>query len=116
MKRRGQVTIFIIVAVILVVAILFFLFIRNKSSSESSVPLTMAPISNFVTDCVSSTSEDAIWFIGAQGGYNEVPAPKEAYSRIEIPIYLYNDRASMPSVNLVEDEMVTILETIWIAA
>jgi hypothetical protein len=68
-KKRAQVTIFIIVALLIVGGIIGFFAIKNKSSSiDSSVPATVLPIYNFIQDCLKETAENALYELGANGG------------------------------------------------
>ena len=102
--KRGQLTIFIIVAIIVIgFVILFFAFqtglIKQPINPESD------PFRLFVQDCMDQTAQDAIYFIGLQGGYSNVPNPKENYSSIEIPIYWNINEINLPSEDTIENEI-----------
>jgi len=72
MKNKGQVTIFIIIAIVLVAAVAGYFIFRDKISI-SKVPVSMQPV---YTSFLSCLEEDAL--VGAnilmsQGGYIELP-------------------------------------------
>ena len=77
-KKRGQITIFIIVGIILLIAIALgaYLLVRSAApetgtgpANIANVPVELQPVSRFVTDCLKSTAEDAIRIVMEHGGY-----------------------------------------------
>ncbi len=103
--KKGQVTIFIIIAVLIVaMAALFFVF-RDKPVEET-VFLEAEPIRNYVVACLDSFVEEGIYFLGLQGGYYNVPEPSERYLYIDVPVYLEYDSVNVPSIERVESELV----------
>ncbi len=101
MEKRGQVTIFIIVAIILVSAIGGFFIIRDRiiekplSTEASSVYL-------FVESCIKETGEEVIYWIGRGGGYY---FPPEFSTETGIPYYFSDNKNYMPSKAEVEKEI-----------
>ena len=76
MKKRGQVTLFVIlgVLVILIVIILFFLLrIRVERGGNTSETLditqTKQEVDNIVQSCLRDISEEAVWTAAEHGGY-----------------------------------------------
>ncbi|MFA5953850.1 MAG: hypothetical protein WC812_04620 [Candidatus Pacearchaeota archaeon] len=67
MKKKAQVTIFVIIALVLIALILggYFLFKKNNSglNEESKV------VFSYVQDCLDKSSEKVIWRIGKGGGF-----------------------------------------------
>ena len=96
MKKRGQATIFIIIAIIAVVAI--FIFVRTYSQREqlnreyfekTGRTPSIKNIQGFILDCYKETSKQALIIIGIQGGYYNKP---EYYFDMQwsfIPYYYY---------------------------
>jgi hypothetical protein len=100
-NSKGQVTIFIIIAILVVVfGVLFFVFKDDLELGET--PLEIAPIVNFVQECVDDVSEQTIYFIGLHGGYY---MPPEKSTDSGIPYYSYENTISFPSKNKMELEI-----------
>jgi len=105
MKKRGQVTIFIIVAIILVsIGILFFVFKDNLNVGENS--LEIEPIQNQVQYCLDRTSEEGINYVALHGGYYNIPKEiKMSYITYEAPYYYINSVVNIPSIVRIENEI-----------
>jgi hypothetical protein len=76
MKRRGQVTLFIILGIIMVLAAMFFFYMRadiTKISYTEKVPESIIPFQRFVENCIDSTTREAVQKLGMSGGYIELP-------------------------------------------
>ncbi|MBW6442733.1 hypothetical protein K0A97_03055 [Patescibacteria group bacterium] len=72
LKKRGQVTIFIIIAIVIVFAILIFFFFRGKTI-ETQIPAYAEPVySNFLF-CIEEATLIGTNLIGSQGGYIYLP-------------------------------------------
>ncbi len=89
MKKRGQITLFIIIAIVLLFASALFFYFRNnqteqKMNTEVSqvivVPDEIKPIKTFIDNCVETTLEDGLTKIGMQAGWVDID------SRFEKPI------------------------------
>lgn len=104
-NRRGQVTIFIIVAIVIVAGIVFY-FTFNNSSSKARGPET-DNIYSFVEDCIEGTGEDAIYHISQNGGYF---LPAEISTPDGIPYYYYKGRNLMLSKAEVETELALYID------
>ena len=70
--KRGQVTIFIIVAVVIVVGIVVYFSFRGNFLGES-IPEDMRPVYDYYVSCLGETVEQGISLLGEQGGYIELP-------------------------------------------
>lgn len=101
MGKRGQVTIFIIIAIILVVIISVFFILRsgvlkNIFLSESE------RIKVFVEFCIGETGNEGIYEIGQKGGYFSAP---NFSTVLEIPYYYSNNKSYVPSKGEIEIEI-----------
>jgi len=78
-NKKGQVTIFIIVAVVIVVGIIAYFLLRD--GVDTSLPEDMRPVYDYYLSCVEATAEEGIALLGEQGGYIETPdfVPGSAY-------------------------------------
>ncbi|MEK6859834.1 MAG: hypothetical protein AABX54_03395 [Nanoarchaeota archaeon] len=103
MKKSGQITIFIIVAIILIIVIIFFFILRYQENRD--LDNNQRVIYDYVYNCVGLVSEQGIFYIGIQGGYNQVPNPKSNYSLVEIPLYWKNGNTYLPKKNRIESEI-----------
>jgi hypothetical protein len=72
MKKRGQITIFIIIAIVLVVGVILF-FIFRSPSTKSELPATIEPVYNSFLSCLEDYTSVGINVLGSQGGYIETP-------------------------------------------
>ena len=70
-NRRGQVTIFVIIALILAAAIAGYFIFRNVYAP--SVPKSIQPVYDYYTSCVKSTVKDGANIMGSRAGYIELP-------------------------------------------
>ena len=71
MNKRGQVTIFIIVAIVIVGGIIAYFALRDDRGV--SLPEDMRPVYDYYISCLEATAEEGISLLGEQGGYIEVP-------------------------------------------
>jgi len=78
MNKRGQITLFIIIAIILLFSAALVLFIRERIAQVpqaqvgrmvEEVPLQFQPVQQYVVQCIDSVGFDAIRRVGAHGGY-----------------------------------------------
>lgn len=70
-SKKGQVTIFIILAIIIVVGII--LYFSLDISFGNSVPTDMRPVYDYYISCLQNEAESGISILGEQGGYIKVP-------------------------------------------
>ncbi len=105
MDKRGQVTIFIIIAIILIASVALFFIFKDRlgiGGSRSNDPVYL-----FVESCVESTGEDAIYHIIQNGGYL-LPPPASTLGGS--PYYYYNNKNHMPSKSKIENEISAYME------
>jgi hypothetical protein len=71
-NRRGQVTIFIILAILVVGGIVAYLIFRQNVSSVS-LPASIQPVYTTFLSCVEEQTQIGIDLLGTQAGYIELP-------------------------------------------
>lgn len=71
MKRRGQVTIFIIIAIVIAAGIVAYFVFRDDVGT--SLPEDMQPVYDFYISCLEATVKEGVSLLGEQGGYIELP-------------------------------------------
>jgi hypothetical protein len=104
--KKGQVSLFVIVAVIVTVVLLVYFVSKN---GFENVDPEVEPIYNYAQECLSSVTEEAVYYIGQTGGYFGIP--KVAYQD-SIAYYLHENKNLMPSKELVERELETYVNFI----
>lgn len=80
LKKRGQITLFLIAGVLLLLAFGIYLYtqrakfirpIEEQRSIVAEVPLELQPINSYITNCIYETAKDGIIKLGDHGGYIE---------------------------------------------
>ena len=119
MKKRGQITIFVILAILVVGIILAFIFIRTSAEKEElgreyfqqqGLKPSLNNIQDFIIDCHEETSTQALIRIGIQGGYYNEP---EYYFDMEwafIPYYYYEGLQLMPTKTTIQQELTNYVD------
>ncbi len=79
LKKRGQISIFIIIGIIILLAsgLTFYIIARtNKTESVEpiveKIPTQLYPIKTFIEQCIDKTATDAVILIGGSGGYTDI--------------------------------------------
>jgi len=70
--KKGQITIFIIIAIIIVAAIVAIVIFRGKIF-QPAIPSELAPVYTSFSECVKQKLKNGIAIAGSQGGYIEPP-------------------------------------------
>jgi hypothetical protein len=122
-SKRGQFTIFIIIAIVIVAVALFIIFLRPRISdlfmSEQRATEILAsqvePLRDAITDCVSESSQDFFVTIGEKGGYYDSGSLPQIYlAGINYITIMYKDSNSvrvnkLPSLIEIENQYITYL-------
>ena len=102
-KKRGQLTLFIIVAVVLVVGIAGYFVVKdvflNRPIPGSEV------VRASMEDCLVFTSKNALYFVAYQGGYNTRPERNFNFDPSYFSYFYYEGEDVMPSLEMIEGEM-----------
>ncbi len=78
MKKRCQVTLFIIIGIVILVIVGLLIYlttyvtkkgIEKEITKSENIPLAVQPIKTYIETCLDKTAKDAIILIGKQGGY-----------------------------------------------
>lgn len=124
MQKRGQLTLFIIVAIVVVAVALITIFlwpsIRDKFISEEKASQILAsqaePLRDAVHDCVKKVSLDAFETIGLQAGYYDTTGLKTLYfAGNDFVVVMFKDSANqkinkLPSLVQIENQYSLFLE------
>lgn len=114
MQKRGQLTILIIVAMVIIISIVAIMFLMGRQSTTSlsddyfegaSVKSRVDGIRDYVDDCMSSVTEEALIVVAFQGGYHKAPSLSFKYSPIFFSYYYYEGRIILPTLEKIESEL-----------
>jgi len=110
-SKNAQLTIFIIVGILFLTAIVLMIFVFS-GSGKTDLQVSSDKVNTFVVDCFESTIQNGIFFVGLQGGYNEVDNPKLEDPSFNVPLYFVDGGfIRFPSLENVESELSDYVET-----
>src|SRR3989338_919702 len=66
--KKGQVTLFVIIALVLVGGIITFFAVRDRFGI-SSIPEEFAPVYDYYSSCITDASRAGLDLAGSQGGH-----------------------------------------------
>lgn len=103
-KKKGQTSVFVVLAVIILAIVVIYFFVQDNSLNQKGEEVNpqVEPIYSFVENCLKETGEGGIIYVSERGGYYEVPEISFEY---EIPYYLYKKENYMPSKKIIEKEI-----------
>ncbi|MFA4886602.1 MAG: hypothetical protein WC595_00145 [Candidatus Nanoarchaeia archaeon] len=108
MRKRGQITIYVLLGLIilgLVMASYYFLnFNPFKTNPNEYDSLTLS-----LNDCFTRITEQGILLIGMQGGYYSPPSSSSRYYSFSIPAYFSKNITKTPSVEQIEKQLSSYL-------
>jgi len=112
-KKKGQITVFIIIGIIILVVagILFFIGSKEKEISGPEEIMDITAIKLYIEQCVILTVNDAIYENGLHGGYFLLPEHTTASLLNNVPYYLDLGQDYTPEDNDFADEIADYVET-----
>lgn len=105
--KRGQVTLFVIIAIVIVAIIVGFFLFKDKlnmSNENPQIPKDVQPVYDFVASCIEKTGEEALQYVGLHGGYSALPLEVPILES-KIPYYVYNNKSYMPTNYFIEGQI-----------
>lgn len=116
MVNKAQVSLFFIFGVIIVIAVAFINYLSSvkqvaEASKETEISVSSpelalkSQIQSNVNFCVKGMAQKALVYIGLHGGYYYVPEPKIANDLDEMPIYVYLNQNTSPSIQTIEAQI-----------
>jgi hypothetical protein len=110
--KRGQLTLFVIIAIVIVVAVgLFFVLRGDAPETEAEdvvVSVEIAPVKNLVESCIETATFDSVYLIGEGGGYIYPP-----YDLSDIDGYTYyflDGKTYLPTMREIEGRLADNVE------
>ncbi len=101
-QKKGQVTVFIIVAIVIALSLIIFFSVRGGLFKGEKVNPEIAGIHSFVEECVKEVGEDAVYQIGQTGGY---ALYADESTKNGIAYYFDKGRKLIPSKEQIEKEL-----------
>ncbi|MDO8508995.1 MAG: hypothetical protein Q7S27_04905 [Nanoarchaeota archaeon] len=74
-EKKGQMTIFVIMAIVLAAGIITYFVVRGNLGNNN-VPSELEPVFNYYKECIRQETRNGASLAGSQGGYIDVPAYK----------------------------------------
>lgn len=113
-NKRGQLTIFIIVAIVLLFSVSVYFFIVTRESEASLDSQRSGPageVYKYVEECIENASFSALESFGFQQGYHRVPEEKSIETIFyRIAYYYLKGEILIPSNDFFERELGKILD------
>jgi len=126
LNKKGQITIFVILAIVIIVGGISYFVFRDTIKAES-VPVSVSPVKLAITDCIQEKTELGISLLESSGGYINLPKfyPGSRYQPfsseltflgVNIPYWFYMNGANIaktnvPTVEFMEKEIEDFLNT-----
>jgi len=108
-NKRGQITIFIVIAIVVVVAIIGY-FLLKGSSIETRVNPEVQPVYDYMAECFQESLGESVVIIGIQGGYITIPEDYITTDISDIAYGYYLGSKTLPSKKVIEEEIGYYLE------
>ncbi len=100
LKKRGQVSIFVIIAfAVIAFALLFFIFRSSGAKSDYS---DASKVKDFIQKCIIKSSLEVIYAVGLKGGYYFPPEPVTSSG---VAYYYSGGKSFVPSKEEIEKEL-----------
>ena len=122
-KKRGQVSIFMIASLVLMLAGVIYFFYHGKDigkSQEIANPDT-EPVKLYVDDCLKEVSQDGLERIGITGGYTKIPdsigSDPRAYlakfpqAGIKMPYWWHDGIDAVPTEDFIRDQLESYIKS-----
>jgi|TARA_Y100000034_G_scaffold103017_1_gene128279 hypothetical protein len=110
--KKGQTTIFIILAIVIIIIIAVFLFLKDTTEDrgrnyfvEQGLQPSINNVQNFIVDCLEINAKDAVVKIGIQGGYFNKPSNFFDMQWAFIPYYYDQGTFLQPTQQQIETEL-----------
>jgi hypothetical protein len=111
LKKRGQLTIFIIAGVVIAVVIVGYFFIGSSTKEESfgnaELDSKFLSMRDSFVDCYTSVAVGSLDLIGLQGGYYDFSEGSvyEDSGIFSMPYYYYEGEVLLPSLEFISNEV-----------
>jgi hypothetical protein len=108
--KRGQVTLYAIIAILLVVAVGILVYTQRQNLGLSYIPVDVRPVNDAIVNCLTSTSENGIYLIGMQGGYINLPSKVFETNLSFVGYGYYTGQKLLPPLIEIQNELDNYIE------
>ena len=122
--RKGQLTMFIIIALILILGVGVLLYIVQITEEvrieEIIYPQEIGAVAKFITQCAQSAAKEGVVIMGSQGGFIKFPPEIEferaSYLRMDefglykIPYWFFQGQSRIPPPDLMQTQLSEYIE------
>lgn len=112
-SKKAQITVFLIIAVLILAIFGMVFYIRSLSGIETKkaidVPDDIAPLYQHVSDCIKDSSTSALYLLGVQGGYINLPDDYLDANYSEIAYSYYESKSSLVSLDTMRSELASFI-------
>jgi len=108
--KRGQVTVFIIIAVIVVAIVVGVVYFSSTGKSFGIGKTDTGPVNSFIQSCLDETLKEATEYVALQGGYYNEPVVSKFYIFHNIPYYWLEGQSQVPEISTIEQEISEYME------
>ncbi|MBU0536512.1 MAG: hypothetical protein KKE20_06085 [Nanoarchaeota archaeon] len=115
MKKRGQLTVFIVIGIFLLAFLGVVLYFRHDRAIEELpevIPEYLFPVKKYIDGCLDKTAHEGLLVLGAQGGYIYLPeriaydpSAYVLFGKIKIPLWYYKGMSRVPTIEVMEKEL-----------
>lgn len=106
MQKRGQIGLFVIIAIVVIAIILFFVLYRgNLSLSQGKYSADMDSVREYTQSCAQQALEEANQIVGVQGGYYNLPMKHFISNLSDIAYWYYEGKKIAPEKVKIESEI-----------
>jgi hypothetical protein len=120
-NKSAQITIFIILGILLVLALVLILALRKEVvtfTDKEISPTAQSAVKSFVEACITLISDEALFLIGDQGGYINVPQSISSDASLHlrtspftvIPYWAYGENTNVPTLEQVKERIDSHIE------
>ena len=115
-SKKAQVTVFIILGIVILLAFILVFLVKEeivKVKPEELIPTEKGKVKGFIENCIKVNGEDALFQLGIQGGYIEIPEQiaQDASQHLRvspfqvIPYWAYGEISSIPPLEIIEERI-----------
>lgn len=112
--KRGQITIFVIIAIALIASIAVFLYLREQTelSKQQTLPPESRDIREYIQYCVDTSLIDGTRLVGLQGGYFAMPQNYLHTNLSDIAYGYYLGKDTLATNEIIQNEIASYMNLV----
>jgi len=109
--KRGQIALFVIVAILLIAAIGLVVYTQRAALGLEYISPEIQPIKAEIDKCFLTTAENGVYLLGMQGGYINPPQASLKTNLSTIAYAYFKGKSIFPSVEKMQAELSNYIDT-----